>query len=109
VTSGLLAICLQENGVDARSWQGWQIPIATDTAHGKARIRAIEVARMRGIGVPRVARVEHHGRVLYGAQLAGLTQTAARQTCTALAARRTSCVIIPPQADHMAGLDQHDS
>ncbi len=44
VTSGLLAICLQENGVDARSWQGWQIPIRTDTAHGKARIQAIEGA-----------------------------------------------------------------
>src|SRR5271155_3178654 len=44
VTSGLLAICLQENGVDARSWQGWQIPLRTDTAHGKARIQDIEGA-----------------------------------------------------------------
>ena len=26
VTAGLLAICLQNMGVDARSWQGWQIP-----------------------------------------------------------------------------------
>jgi aspartate kinase len=42
VTSGLLAICLQENGIDARSWQGWQIPIRTDTAHGKARIQGID-------------------------------------------------------------------
>ncbi|HVY17620.1 MAG TPA: aspartate kinase [Rhodopila sp.] len=42
VTSGLLAICLQENGIDARSWQGWQIPIRTDTAHGKARIQEID-------------------------------------------------------------------
>ena len=42
VTSGLLAICLQETGVDARSWQGWQIPLCTDTAHGKARIGSIE-------------------------------------------------------------------
>jgi aspartate kinase len=42
VTSGLLAIALQEIGVDARSWQGWQVPIATDTAHGKARIQSIE-------------------------------------------------------------------
>ena len=46
VTSGLLAICLQENGVDARSWQGWQIPIRTDTAHGKARIQSIEGAEL---------------------------------------------------------------
>src|SRR6195952_2189722 len=42
VTAGLLAICLQENGIDARSWQGWQIPLRTDTAHGKARIQSIE-------------------------------------------------------------------
>ncbi|MDR3537088.1 MAG: aspartate kinase [Acetobacteraceae bacterium] len=42
VTTGLLAIALQELGVDARSWQGWQIPLRTDNAHGKARIQAIE-------------------------------------------------------------------
>ena len=38
VTSGLLAIGLQELGVQARSWAGWQIPIMSDDAHGKARI-----------------------------------------------------------------------
>ena len=52
VTTGLLAIALQEIGVEARSWQGWQIPIRTDDAHGKARIQAVEgadiVARMQG-------------------------------------------------------------
>jgi aspartate kinase len=52
VTTGLLAIALQEIDVEARSWQGWQIPIRTDDAHGKARVQAIEgtdiVARMQG-------------------------------------------------------------
>jgi len=42
VTSGLLAIALQSIGVDARSWQGWQIPIRTDNAHGAARIAEID-------------------------------------------------------------------
>jgi len=42
VTSGLAALALQELGVTARSWQGWQIPILTDDAHGKARIQRIE-------------------------------------------------------------------
>jgi aspartate kinase len=42
VTSGLLAITLQEMGIDSRSWQGWQIPLRTDTAHGKARIQDIQ-------------------------------------------------------------------
>jgi len=41
VTAGLLAIALQDLGVDARSWQGWQIPLRTDGAHGKARIQDI--------------------------------------------------------------------
>jgi aspartate kinase len=41
VTAGLLAIVLQTMGVPARSWQGWQIPIVTDNAHGVARIRDI--------------------------------------------------------------------
>ena len=41
VTAGLLAIVLQGNGVNARSWQGWQIPISTNNAHSSARIAAI--------------------------------------------------------------------
>ncbi|HZT24447.1 MAG TPA: aspartate kinase [Pseudolabrys sp.] len=38
VTAGLLAIVLEGMGVEARSWQGWQLPILTDNAHGSARI-----------------------------------------------------------------------
>ncbi len=41
ISSGLLAIVLQEMGVPARSWLGWQIPLMTDNAHGVARIRQI--------------------------------------------------------------------
>jgi aspartate kinase len=41
VTAGLLAIALQNLGVNARSWLGWQIPISTDSAHGAARITDI--------------------------------------------------------------------
>jgi aspartate kinase len=44
VTAGLLAIVLQSIGINARSWQGWQIPIRTDNAHGAARIREINGA-----------------------------------------------------------------
>jgi aspartate kinase len=46
VTSGLLAVVLQEMGLPARSWQGWQIPIETDGAHGAARIAKIDGARL---------------------------------------------------------------
>jgi aspartate kinase len=42
VTSGLLALTLQAIGCKARSWQGWQVPIATDDAHAKARIEDID-------------------------------------------------------------------
>ena len=42
VTSGLLAIALQSMGVDARSWQGWQIPLRTNSAHAAARIEDID-------------------------------------------------------------------
>jgi aspartate kinase len=44
VTAGLLAIILQDMGVEARSWAGWQIPIRTDAAHGGARIADIDAA-----------------------------------------------------------------
>jgi aspartate kinase len=46
ITSGLLAISLQAMGVEARSWQGWQIPIKTDSAHGVARIAEIDGERL---------------------------------------------------------------
>ena len=59
VTSGLLAIALQALGVDARSWSGWQMPLRTDGAHGRARIDGIEgdelVRRMGKGQVPVVA------------------------------------------------------
>ncbi len=38
VTAGLMALTLQEMGVAARSWQGWQVPLQTNSAHGAARI-----------------------------------------------------------------------
>ncbi len=41
VTAGLLAIALQDIGIQARSWLGWQIPIRTDEVHGKARIEGV--------------------------------------------------------------------
>jgi aspartate kinase len=46
VTAGLLAICLQEQGVPARSWLGWQVPIRTSDAHARARIEDIDIAEM---------------------------------------------------------------
>ncbi len=59
VTSGLLAIALQAQGIDARSWAGWQLPVRTDDAHGSARIQSIEgselVRRMEAGQVPVMA------------------------------------------------------
>ncbi|MGN6149734.1 MAG: aspartate kinase [Rhizomicrobium sp.] len=42
VSSGLLAIALQNIGINARSWLGWQIPVRTSSMHASARIEAIE-------------------------------------------------------------------
>ena len=42
VTSGLLALSLQNIGIKARSWMSWQIPLETDSTHGKARIIDID-------------------------------------------------------------------
>ena len=47
VTVGLLAIALQNIGIDARSWLGWQIPVQTDDVHGAARIESIDTTVMR--------------------------------------------------------------
>jgi aspartate kinase len=41
VTAGLMALRLQEMDIPARSWQGWQVPVNTTSAHGSARIESI--------------------------------------------------------------------
>ncbi|SPF80993.1 aspartate kinase [Pseudoprimorskyibacter insulae] len=41
VTAGLMALTLQEMEIPARSWQGWQVPLKTSSAHGAARIEEI--------------------------------------------------------------------
>jgi len=56
VTAGLLAITLQDIGVNARSWLGWQIPILTNNAHGAARIEAIDGSEIvKRFSLPQVA------------------------------------------------------
>ena len=46
VTVGLLAMALQEIGLKARSWLGWQLGIRTDATHSKARIEGIDCAQI---------------------------------------------------------------
>lgn len=75
VTSGLLALTLRNMGLKARSWMGWQIPIITDDAHGRARIEDVpgdvlgasmdagEIAIIPGFqGVSRAGRITTLGR-----------------------------------------------
>jgi len=47
VTAGLMALQLQEMGVPARSWQGWQVPLRTTSAHSAARIEGIGTDAIR--------------------------------------------------------------
>ncbi len=42
VTAGLMAVVLQDMGLPARSWQGWQVPLYSDSAHGSARIQDVD-------------------------------------------------------------------
>ena len=42
VTAGLMALTLQEMDIPARSWQGWQVPVQTTSAHSAARIEEIQ-------------------------------------------------------------------
>lgn len=46
VTAGLMALTLQEMDVPARSWQGWQVPVKTTSAHSAARIEEIPPANI---------------------------------------------------------------
>ncbi|MDP4919356.1 MAG: aspartate kinase [Burkholderiaceae bacterium] len=48
VSVGLLALALQKQGVKARSYTGWQVPVRTNSAHTKARIESIDEKRVLG-------------------------------------------------------------
>ena len=93
VSSGLLAIMLQDLGVAARSWMGWQIPIRTNDAHGNARIEDIDVTDIeRRLGEGQVAvvagfqGVDAQGRITTLGR--GGTDTSAVALAAALGAER---------------------
>ena len=48
VTAGLMALAIQKQGIEARSWMGWQVPILCSRVHGKARIEDINAEEMSG-------------------------------------------------------------
>ena len=47
ITAGLMAMALEQRGLNARSWQGWQVPLRTDSRYNKARIVDINAAALR--------------------------------------------------------------
>ena len=87
VTSGLLAIALQGMGVPARSWQGWQIPIATTDAHGLARILEINGAEL-------VRRFKERGEVAVISGFQGVHRETGRITTLGRGGSDTSAVAV---------------
>jgi aspartate kinase len=87
VTSGLLAIALQGIGVPARSWQGWQLPIATTDAHGLARILEIN-------GEELVRRFKERGEVAVISGFQGVHKETGRITTLGRGGSDTSAVAV---------------
>jgi D-alanyl-D-alanine carboxypeptidase len=87
---------------------GWTAEVGSYKRQITARSRAIAVRDMRGVGIPRVAKIVNHGKILWAAQLAGLTEPAAHATCSALAAHGDFCSVIAP-AEHFAKRENGDS
>lgn len=87
ITAGLMAIALQKRGIDARSWQGWQVPIQTDNAHGKARIEDIDGSKMlKHIAEGQVAVLAGFQGVTERGRIATLGRGGSDTTAVALAA-----------------------
>jgi aspartate kinase len=87
VTAGLLAIALQDLDVNARSWQGWQLPIETSGAHGSARILDVD-------GESLVRRFKERGEVAVIAGFQGLNLETGRITTLGRGGSDTSAVAI---------------
>ncbi len=88
VTAGLLAIALQDIGIQARSWLGWQIPILTSNAHGSARIEGIDGAEI----IKRFTERDNEVAVIAGFQ--GLHKATGRITTLGRGGSDTSAVAI---------------
>ena len=87
VTAGLLAIVLEGMGVNARSWQGWQLPILTDNAHGSARILEVNGAEL-------IKRFKEHSQVAVIAGFQGMHKETGRITTLGRGGSDTSAVAI---------------
>lgn len=87
VTAGLMAIVLQSMGIKARSWQGWQVPVKTDDAHGAASIVEIDGAALRvAIGGGEVAVITGFQGVASNQRIATLGRGGSDTSAVALAA-----------------------
>ncbi|HEY1473554.1 MAG TPA: aspartate kinase [Pseudolabrys sp.] len=87
VTAGLLAIVLEGMGVNARSWQGWQLPILTDNAHASARILEINGAEL-------IRRFKEMNQVAVIAGFQGMHKETGRITTLGRGGSDTSAVAI---------------
>jgi aspartate kinase len=87
VTSGLLAMTLETIGVNARSWQGWQLPIYTSNAHGSARILDIN-------GDELIKRFAERGQVAVISGFQGVHKDTGRITTLGRGGSDTSAVAI---------------
>ena len=68
VTAGLMALTLQEMDIPARSWQGWQVPVITTSAHSAARIEEIQTENI-------MSKFNHGMRVAVVAGFQGVSDT----------------------------------
>jgi len=87
VTAGLLAMTLEGMGINARSWQGWQLPILTSNAHGSARILDINGAEL-------VKRFKERKEVAVIAGFQGMHKETGRITTLGRGGSDTSAVAI---------------
>jgi aspartate kinase len=87
VTAGLLAITLQDMDINARSWQGWQVPILTSEAHASARIQDIDGAEL-------IHRFKERKEVAVIAGFQGLHEETGRVTTLGRGGSDTSAVAI---------------
>jgi len=87
VTAGLLAIVLESMGINARSWQGWQLPIFTSNAHASARILDIN-------GEELLKRFKERGEVAVISGFQGIHKDTGRVTTLGRGGSDTSAVAV---------------
>ncbi|MCW3474457.1 D-alanyl-D-alanine carboxypeptidase family protein [Limobrevibacterium gyesilva] len=80
----------------------WTVQVGSFASEAAARKAANTARRLAGSGEVRLEQATVQGKAAWRAQLTGLSETEARETCATLSKRKQSCSLVKPDPNQVA-------